>query len=158
MDVVLHHHEKVDGTGLSAPLGRRFDQCVCEKWPAYVDVYDAVTSKPSVQDGDGHPAEAVRKLAEWAPGHFEDRVFQAFVKSGRHLSGGERWVRLECGRLGRSGRAQRARALLKPTVKAFFSISSQSRIAPEMIDLAHPRNTPPDRRARGSGRLGPDPD
>ncbi len=137
MDVVLHHHEKVDGTGYPHRLAGD-SISVFAKMASVCDVYDAVTSNRPYKTGWA-PAEAVRKLAEWAPGHFEDRVFQAFVKAVGIYPVGT-LVRLECGRLGVVVE-HNERALLKPTVKAFFSISSQSRIAPEMIDLAHPRNT-----------------
>lgn len=45
------------------------------------------------------PAESLRKMAEWAQGHFDPRIFQAFVKSlGIYPIGS--LVKLDSGRLG----------------------------------------------------------
>jgi putative nucleotidyltransferase with HDIG domain len=136
MDVVLHHHEKVDGTGYPHRLAGA-SISVFAKMASVCDIYDAVTSNRPYKSG-WSPAEAIRKLAEWAPGHFEDRVFQAFVKAVGIYPVGT-LVRLDCDRLGVVVEHNEG-ALLKPKVKMFFSISSQNRIAPEAIDLAHPRN------------------
>jgi HD-GYP domain-containing protein (c-di-GMP phosphodiesterase class II) len=132
MDVVLHHHEKVGGSGY--PHGLAGDSIsLFAKMASVCDVYDAITSNRPYKTG-WSPAEAIRKMAEWAPGHFDDRVFHAFVKTvGIYPLG--TLVRLEGGRLGVVVE-HNERALLKPTVKVFYSISSQSRIAPELIDLA----------------------
>jgi putative nucleotidyltransferase with HDIG domain len=136
MDVVLHHHEKIDGTGYPHRLADA-SISVFAKMASVCDVYDAVTSNRPYKTG-WSPAEAIRKLAEWAPGHFDDRVFQAFVKTiGIYPVG--TLVRLQCGRLGVVAEHNES-ALLKPKVKVFFSIQSQSRIAPEVVDLAHPRS------------------
>ena len=139
MDVVLHHHEKIDGTGYPHRLAGD-SISVFAKMASVCDVYDAVTSNRPYKTG-WSPGEAIRKLAEWAPGHFDDRVFQAFVKTVGIYPVGT-LVRLQCGRLGVVAE-HNENALLKPKVKVFFSIQSQSRIAPEMVDLAHPRS--PDR-------------
>ena len=136
MDVVLHHHEKIDGTGYPHRLAGD-SISVFAKMASVCDVYDAVTSNRPYKTG-WSPAEAIRKLAEWAPGHFDDRVFQAFVKTVGIYPVGT-LVRLQCGRLGVVAE-HNENALLKPKVKVFFSIQSQSRIAPEMVDLAHPRS------------------
>jgi HD-GYP domain-containing protein (c-di-GMP phosphodiesterase class II) len=137
MEVVLHHHEKVDGSGYPHRLtGDSIS--VFAKMAGVCDVYDAITSNRPYKTG-WLPAEAIRKMAEWAPGHFDDRVFHAFVKTVGIYPVGT-LVRLGGGRLGVVVE-HNERALLKPTVKAFFSISSQSRIAPEVIDLARARTS-----------------
>jgi putative nucleotidyltransferase with HDIG domain len=135
MDVVLHHHEKLDGSGYPERLAgdsiSRFAMMA-----SMCDIYDAITSNRPYKTG-WLPADAIRKMAEWAPGHFEGAIFHAFVKTiGIYPVG--TLVRLESGLLGVVVE-HNERALLKPTVKTFYSISSHSRVAPELIDLAHPR-------------------
>jgi cyclic di-GMP phosphodiesterase len=136
MDVVLHHHEKIDGSGYPHRLAGD-SISLFAKMASVCDVYDAITSNRPYKTAWA-PAEAIRKMAEWAPGHFDDRVFQAFVKTVGIYPVGT-LVRLEGGRLGVVVE-HNERALLKPTVKMFYSTSSQRRIGPEVIDLAHSRN------------------
>ena len=137
MDVVLHHHEKFDGSGYPHRLAGE-SISLYARMASVCDVYDAVTSNRPYKSG-WSPAEAIRKLAEWAPGHFDERVFQAFVKTVGIFPVGT-LVRLHSGRLAVVIEHNEA-ALLKPRVKVFYSIHSQARITPEVIDLAHPRCT-----------------
>ena len=75
-------------------------------------------------------------MAEWANGHFDPTVFQAFVKSlGIYPIGS--LVRLKSGRLGVVV-DQSAASLLKPRIKVFFSTHSNAHIWPELIDLSAP--------------------
>ncbi len=136
MDVALHHHEKIDGTGYPHRLAGN-SISLFALMASVCDVYDAITSNRPYKTG-WSAAEAIRKMAEWAPGCFDDKVFQAFVKTVGIYPVGT-LVRLEGGRLGVVVE-HNEHALLKPTVKVFYSISSQSRIAPELIDLAQSRN------------------
>ena len=132
MDVVLHHHEKIDGTGY--PHGIAGDSLsLFAKMATVCDVYDAITSNRPYKTG-WSGAESIRKMAEWAPRCFDERVFQAFVKTVGIYPVGT-LVRLEGGRLAVVIEHNES-ALLKPIVKVFYSISSQSRITPEVIDLA----------------------
>ena len=131
LDVVLHHHEKIDGSGYPHKLAGDAISLFA-KMGTVCDVYDAVTSNRPYKTG-WPPAEAIRKMAEWAPGHFDDRVFQAFVRTVGVYPVGT-LVRLDCGRLGVVVE-HNDQALLRPKVSAFYSIQSQSRIAPEQIDL-----------------------
>ena len=73
-------------------------------------------------------------MAEWAKGHFDVQVFQAFVKSlGIYPIGS--LVQLSSGRLGVVVE-QTGKSLTTPTVKVFFSTKSNMRIIPELIDLS----------------------
>jgi len=130
-DVCLHHHEKVDGSGY--PEGLTGDtMSIYAKMGAVCDVYDAVTSNRPYKAG-WDPAESIKRMAEW-PGHFDQTVFQAFVKSlGIYPVGS--LVRLASGKLG-VVTEQGEQSLLKPKVKVFFSTKSQAYIKPETIDLA----------------------
>jgi putative nucleotidyltransferase with HDIG domain len=134
LDVCLHHHEKIDGKGY--PHRLKAEQIsVFAKMGAVCDVYDAVTSERPYKSG-WNPAEAIRRMAEWSKSHFEEKVFQAFVKSVGIYPVGT-LVRLQSGRLGVITE-QSAHSLLTPQVKVFFSTKSQARLVPEMIDLASP--------------------
>jgi len=132
LDVCLHHHEKTDGTGYPKGL-KAADISLFAKMGAVCDVYDAITSNRPYKAG-WNPAESLRKMAEWAPGHFDDHVFQAFVKSvGIYPIGS--FVRLTSGRMGVVVE-QNEHSLLVPRVKVFFYSKSKAYLPPELVDLA----------------------
>lgn len=134
LDVCLHHHEKVDGTGYPHRLaGERIS--LFARMGAVCDVYDAITSNRPYKTG-WDPAESIRKMTEWSQSHFDERVFQAFVKSiGIYPTGS--LVKLGSGRLA-VVIEQSEKSLLAPLVKVFFSTRSKTYIPPEMIDLSRP--------------------
>jgi len=132
LDVVLHHHEKVDGSGYPHKLSGDTISLFA-KMGAVCDVYDAITSNRPYKKG-WSPAESIRKMAEWSKGHFDESVFQAFVKTvGIYPTGS--LVRLESGRLG-VVIEQSEKSLLTPKVKVFFSAKMKTPILQETLDLS----------------------
>ena len=134
LDVVLHHHEKIDGTGYPYNLGSA-QISLAAKMSSVCDVYDAITSNRPYKLG-WEPGESLRRMAEWNNSHFDNRVFHAFVKIiGIYPVGS--LVRMKSGRLG-VVIDHNPQLLLQPTVKLFFSINAKARIPTEVLDLAKP--------------------
>ena len=134
LDVCLHHHEKINGTGYPDRLAG--DQIsLYAKMGAVCDVYDAVTSNRPYNVG-WNPADTISKMTDWCKGHFDEKIFQAFVKCiGIYPVGS--LVRMKSGRLGVVVE-QSEKSLLTPTVKVFFSTKSQAYIKPEVHVLSQP--------------------
>lgn len=131
LDVCLHHHEKIDGSGY--PEGLAGDRIsLVARMGAVCDVYDAITSNRPYKAG-WDPAESLRRMATWK-GHFDPLVFQAFVKLVGIYPVGS-LVRLKSQRLAVVSE-QRAESLLTPRVRVFYSIAARQRIAPVYVDLA----------------------
>jgi HD-GYP domain-containing protein (c-di-GMP phosphodiesterase class II) len=134
LDVCLHHHEKVDGSGYPHRL-KDAEITRFAKMGAVCDVYDAITSDRPYKKG-WDPAEAVRNMAEWSKGHFDETVFHAFVNCiGIYPVGS--LVRLRSGRLGIVCEHS-SKSLLTPKVRVFFSTRSGIRVPPETVDLGRP--------------------
>ena len=134
MIVCLQHHEKLDGSGYPNQLTNE-QIGPYAKMSAVCDMYDAITSTRAYKSG-WEPAEAIRKMAEWSPRHFDQRIFHAFVKTiGIYPVG--TLVKLESGRLG-VVIEQTNYSLLTPILMVFFSVGSNSRITPEILDLSKP--------------------
>lgn len=131
LDVCLHHHERVDGTGYP----ERLDEAQISplaRMGAVCDVYDAVTSNRPYKAG-WDPSESMARMASWQ-GHFDERILHAFVRSlGIYPNGA--LVRLASGRLA-VVMAQNPQALTAPVVKVFFDTRTEMPVAPSVLDLA----------------------
>ncbi|PKV43062.1 putative nucleotidyltransferase with HDIG domain [Janthinobacterium sp. 61] len=135
LDVCLHHHEKLDGSGYPKGLcGEEIS--LYARMGAICDVYDAITSNRPYKKG-WCPAESLRRMAAWRGGHLDARLFAAFVKClGIYPLG--TLVRLQSERLAVVVGQAAGKTLTSPTVRVFFSIRAGTCIAPCVIDLAAP--------------------
>ena len=78
LDIVLHHHERTDGSGYPDGLGdAQIHQLV--KIASIVDVYDAITSDRCYHDGMS-PYEGLKNMYNWMDGNFSIDLMQQFIK------------------------------------------------------------------------------
>ncbi|WP_374348497.1 HD-GYP domain-containing protein [Chitinimonas sp.] len=134
LDVCLHHHEKTNGSGYPQRLADE-QISLYAKMAAVCDVYDAITSnRPYKQGWD--PGESIRKMAEWADGHFDQRVFHAFVKSlGIYPIGS--LVQMNTGMLAVVVE-QSEKSLLAPLVRVIYSTELRQLAPSQLVNLAAP--------------------
>lgn len=131
LEACYSHHEKIDGSGY--PRGLRQEQIsLLSRMAAVCDVYDALTSDRPYKQGWG-PAVTVQRMAQWK-GHFDPRVFQAFVRSVGIYPVGS-LVRLSSGRLA-VVIEQNDQSLLVPKVKVFYSTKSGMHVEHAVVNLA----------------------
>lgn len=77
LDVCLHHHERVDGSGY--PFGLAAGRLSLHaRMAAVCDVYDAVTSERAYKGG-WSPTDALSRMRDW-DGHFDPAILDAFVR------------------------------------------------------------------------------
>jgi len=131
-EVVLHHHEKYDGTGY--PHGLKGEEIsLYARMGAICDVYDATTSNRPYKDGWA-PAESIAQMLEW-DGHFDPKLLDVFVRSiGIYPLG--TLVRLRSNRLGLIV-AENKREPTLPQVKAFYAIHDSALTKPEMVTIGN---------------------
>jgi len=134
LDITLHHHERMDGSGYPDKLpGEQISTLA--QMAAIVDVYDAITADRCYHKGMS-AAEALRKIYEWSKFHFNPQHVQAFMRCVGIFPVGT-LVLLESGRLGVVTEPHETN-LLAPKVNVFFSTRSNTYIKPQEIDLAKP--------------------
>ncbi len=134
LDVCLHHHEKIDGTGYPHRLaGEQIG--LLARMGSICDVYDAITSnRPYKAAWD--PSDSIGKMASWRKGHFDESIFQAFVRSVGIYPVGS-LVRMESGKLAVVVETNPG-AATSPKVKTFYSTRSNMPLPPHLLDLSKP--------------------
>jgi len=133
LEVCLHHHEKLDGSGYPHGLAGEGITLVA-RMGAVCDVYDAITSNRPYKAG-WDPAESIARMASWK-GHFDEAVFNAFVRAmGIYPTGS--LVRLASNRLA-VVMEQNPQSLVAPVVRVFFSTEKQMHLRPTRLDLSRP--------------------
>lgn len=133
LDIALHHHEKVDGSGYPKGLAGEHISLL-SRMGAVCDVYDAVTSNRPYKAG-WDPAESLRRMASWK-GHFDERIFKAFVRSiGIYPVGA--LVRTKTDKLA-VVIEQNDGAMLSPQIRVFFSARSNAPVQQQVLDLSSP--------------------
>jgi HD-GYP domain-containing protein (c-di-GMP phosphodiesterase class II) len=132
LEVCLHHHEKLDGSGYPHQLAGA-QVTTLARIGAVCDVYDAITSnRPYKTAWD--PAESIARMVSWK-GHFDEQILAAFVRSiGIYPTGS--LVRMASGRLAVVAEQNPGKPAA-PVLKLFYSTKSSMPIAPVRLDLAN---------------------
>ncbi len=130
-NVMDHHHERYDGSGYPEGL-RAAEISSVGQMAAIVDVYDALTSE-RVYHTAMMPVEALRKLQEWAPYHFNEELVAHFVRS-LGIYPLRTLVRLESGRAG-IVIEQNPANLARPVLLMVFDCEHDKPLTPYRLDL-----------------------
>ncbi|WP_269532184.1 HD-GYP domain-containing protein [Chitinimonas sp. BJYL2] len=132
LDITLHHHERIDGTGY--PHGLKGDDISLKaRMAAIVDVYDAITADRCYHRGIA-PTDALRKIFEWSKTHLDPELVKAFMRCiGIYPVG--TLVRLESGRLG-IVTEHNPDSLLQPRLKIIYDTRKQGYVSPYQVDLS----------------------
>ncbi len=130
LDVCLHHHERVNGTGYPERL-QGGQITLFSRMGAICDVYDALTSNRPYKIAWG-ANKALKTMFSWR-GHFDTDILTAFIRSVGIYPVGT-LVKLRSGHLAFVLDINAA-DLTKPIVRAFFSIAHGAPIPPQDINL-----------------------
>ena len=129
LDVALHHHEKVDGSGYPHKLAGEAISLPA-RMAAIADVYDAITSNRPYKEAQ-LPAESLADMFG-CTGHFDAGLLQTFIRSVGIYPVGS-LVRLASERLAMV-LEQDETDLTRPLVRIFYSVPQRSMIG--ITDLA----------------------
>lgn len=129
IDVCLHHHEKIDGTGY--PFGLKGSEIsLAARMGAICDVYDALTSDRAYKEA-WSPIEAATAMHGW-DGQFDRDLLFTFCQSIAVFPVGM-VVRLRSQRLAIV--LSNGRRASRPRLRVFFDTSAKSLVAPRDITL-----------------------
>ncbi|BEV71746.1 MULTISPECIES: HD-GYP domain-containing protein [unclassified Paludibacterium] len=134
LDVVLNHHERLDGSGYPNAQGHETISRMA-RMAAIADVYDAITSDRCYHTAMP-PTAALKKMWEWSRHHFDATLMRAFMTAVGIYPVGT-LVKLESGRIAVVVEPHDSE-VLKPKVRAFFSTRNNVHIPAQLIDLSRP--------------------
>jgi HD-GYP domain-containing protein (c-di-GMP phosphodiesterase class II) len=123
MDVCLHHHGKMDGSGYPDGLNGE-ELTLLTRMASICDVYDAVTSQRAY-NVPWTPSQALARMQSWK-GHFDQLILHAFVESLNILPIGT-LVRLTGDHLA-AVIGETARDYSLPRVRIFYSIGGSKTV------------------------------
>lgn len=136
LDVVRHHHERIDGYGYPDKLSGDALSLLA-RMGAVTDVYDAVTSNRCYHRAMP-PTAALQMLSKNGGAQFDSKVVHAFIRTiGLYPNGS--LVRLKSEKLA-VVIEQAESDLTRPKVKVFFSIKSGLPIVPVELDLMNSKD------------------
>lgn len=130
LDVCLHHHEKMDGTGYPFRLGSdRISRAA--RMGAICDVYDAMTSNRSYKTA-WSPADTVEAMLSW-DGHFDRPMLFRFMRSiGVYPTGV--LVQLRTNRLAVA--LPNGRRASRPKFRVFYALADRATLPYEDITIS----------------------
>jgi putative nucleotidyltransferase with HDIG domain len=131
MEVCLHHHEKIDGSGYPHQLAGEAIT-LAARMGAICDVYDALTSNRAYKQA-WTPTEAITAMAAWE-GHFDRALLFRFMQSILIFPAGM-LVRLRSNRLGVV--LEPRRRSTEPRVRAFYATSEMALLAPQDVTISN---------------------
>jgi HD-GYP domain-containing protein (c-di-GMP phosphodiesterase class II) len=132
LDAVLHHHERLDGSGYPDGLaGGALTQIV--RMASIADVYDALTSNRVYHQALA-PTATLGMIRRNTGTHYDAKIVDALIRVVGIYPVGS-LVKLSSGRLA-VVIEQNSLDSSRPVVKAFFSIKSGLHVPPEKIHLA----------------------
>lgn len=130
LEVCLHHHEKMDGSGYPFGLAGKHIG-LAARMGAICDVYDALTSARAYKEASS-PVAAITMMAQWK-GHFDPALLFAFMKSVRVFPVGL-LVRLHSGHL--AVVRDNGRRVSRARLTCFFDIAAGKLVRPRDLYLA----------------------
>ncbi|MEC3911164.1 HD-GYP domain-containing protein [Sphingobium sp. CR2-8] len=135
LDVALHHHERMDGTGYPDGLrGNAFS--LAARMGAICDIYDALTSDRIYKEA-WTPADAISRMRGWTD-HLDQDLLFSFMQSITVYPPGM-LVRLRSNRLGII--LPNGRRASRPRARAFYAIADGTFIAAQDVALSDSLNT-----------------
>jgi putative nucleotidyltransferase with HDIG domain len=136
LEVVLHHHERIDGRGYPDQLqGDQVTQLA--RMGAVVDVYDAVTSDRCYHKAVP-PTAVLKMLLNGGGTQFDAQIVHTFIKTvGIYPNGA--LVRLHSGRLAVVLEQSETNAMA-PRVRVFYSTKSKMPVSTFDVDLSVDKN------------------